>query len=117
MARDIAGLFLNPSERAIVLSVHEKSQAQALKRTQPIPPLAPGVPARQTHDYERHGGTSLFAALDVASGVTISSCYRRHRHQEFLRFLNHIDANLPAGFDVHLGMDNYGTHKVNKVRN
>jgi transposase len=114
--RDIVGLYLNPPDRAIVLCVDEKSQVQALNRTQPILPLAPGVPARQSHDYERHGVTSLFAALDVASGVTISSCYRRHRHQEFLRFLNDIDTNLPGGFDVHLVMDNYGTHKVNKVR-
>jgi transposase len=114
--RDIVGLYMNPPERAIVLCVDEKSQVQALNRTQPILPLAPGVPARQSHDYERHGVTSLFAAMDVATGVTISSCYRRHRHQEFLRFLNEIDANLPAGFDVHLVMDNYGTHKVAKVR-
>jgi transposase len=114
--RDIVGLYLNPPDRAIVLCVDEKSQVQALNRTQPILPLAPGVPARQSHDYERHGVTSLFAALDVASGVTISSCYRRHRHQEFLRFLNDIDANLPGGLEVHLVMDNYGTHKVNKVR-
>jgi len=114
--RDIVGLYLNPPDRAIVLCVDEKSQVQALNRTQPILPLAPGVPARQSHDYERHGVTSLFAALDVASGVTISSCYRRHRHQEFLRFLNDIDANLPRGFEVHLVMDNYGTHKVSKVR-
>jgi transposase len=114
--RDIVGLYLNPPDRAIVLCVDEKSQVQALNRTQPILPLGPGVPARQSHDYERHGVTSLFAALDVASGVTISCCYRRHRHQEFLRFLNDIDANLPGGFDVHLVMDNYGTHKVNKVR-
>jgi transposase len=114
--RDIVGLYLNPPDRAMVLCVDEKSQVQALNRTQPILPLAPGVPARQSHDYERHGVTSLFAALDVASGVTISSCYRRHRHQEFLRFLNDIDANLPGGLDVHLVMDNYGTHKVTKVR-
>lgn len=114
--RDIVGLYVNPPDRAIVLCVDEKSQVQALNRTQPILPLAPGVPARQSHDYERHGVTSLFAALDVASGVTISNCYRRHRHQEFLRFLNDIDANLPGGFDVHLVMDNYGTHKVAKVR-
>ena len=114
--RDIVGLYLNPPDRAIVLCVDEKSQVQALNRTQPILPLAPGVPARQSHDYERHGVTSLFAALDLASGVTISSCYRRHRHQEFLRFLNDIDANLPHGFDFHLVMDNYGTHKVTKVR-
>lgn len=114
--RDIVGLYLNPPDRAIVLSVDEKSQVQALNRTQPILPLAPGVPARQSHDYERHGVTSLFAAMDVASGVTISSCYRRHRHREFLRFLEDMDASLPAGFDVHLVMDNYGTHKVKKVR-
>jgi transposase len=114
--RDIVGLYLNPPDRAIILCVDEKSQVQALNRMQPILPLAPGVPARQTHDYERHGVTSLFAALDVASGVTISNCYRRHRHQEFLKFLNDIDASVPAGFDVHLVMDNYGTHKVNKVR-
>jgi transposase len=114
--RDIVGLYLNPPDRAIVLCVDEKSQVQALNRTQPILPLAPGVPARQSHDYQRHGVTSLFAAMDVASGVTISSCYRRHRHQEFLKFLEDIDANLPKGFDVHLVMDNYGTHKVDKVR-
>ena len=115
--RDIIGLYLNPPDRAIVLCVDEKSQVQALNRTQPILPLAPGVPARQSHDYQRHGVTSLFAAMDVASGVTISSCYRRHRHQEFLRFLNDVDASLPRGLDVHLVMDNYGTHKVSKVRN
>ena len=114
--RDIVGLYLNPPQRAIVLCVDEKSQVQALNRTQPILPLAPGVPARQSHDYERHGVTSLFAALDVASGVSISNCYRRHRHQEFLRFLHDIDTNLPRGFEVHLVMDNSGTHKVSKVR-
>jgi len=114
--RDIVGLYMHPPDRAIVLCVDEKSQVQALNRTQPILPLAPGVPARQSHDYERHGVTSLLAAMDVASGVTISNCYRRHRHQEFLRFLNDVDANLPRGLDVHLVMDNYGTHKVNKVR-
>jgi transposase len=114
--RDIVGLYMNPPDHAIVLCVDEKSQVQALNRTQPILPLAPGLPARQSHDYERHGVTSLFAALDVASGVAISSCYRRHRHQEFLRFLHDIDASLPAGFDVHLVMDNYGTHKVSKVQ-
>ena len=112
--RDIVGLYMHPPDRAIVLCVDEKSQVQALNRTQPILPLAPGVPARQSHDYERHGVTSLFAALDVASGVTISNCYRRHRHQEFLRFLNDVDANLPRGLEVHLVMDNYGTHKVSQ---
>jgi transposase len=115
--RDIVGLYLNPPDRAIVLCVDEKSQVQALNRTQPILPLGPGVPARQSHDYKRHGVTSLFAAMDVASGVTISTCYRRHRHQEFLRFLNQIEESLPVGLDVHLVMDNYGTHKVVKVRN
>jgi hypothetical protein len=115
--RDIVGLYLNPPDRAVVLSLDEKSQVQALNRTQPLLPLALGVPARHSHDYERHGVTSLFAAMDVASGVTISTCYRRHRHQEFLRFLNEIEENLPAGLDVHLVMDNYGTHKVSKVRN
>jgi transposase len=114
--RDIVGLYMNPPDRAIVLCVDEKSQVQALNRTQPILPLAPGVPARQSHDYERHGVTSLFAAMDVASGVTISSCYRRHRHQEFLRFLNDVEASLPRGLEVHLVMDNYGTHKVSQVR-
>jgi len=115
--RDIVGLYLNPPDRAIVLCVDEKSQVQALNRTEPILPMAPGVPARQSHDYERHGVTSLFAAMDVASGVSISTCYRRHRHQEFLRFLNQIEENLPSGVNVHLVMDNYGTHKVDKVRN
>ena len=114
--RDIVGLYLNPPDRAIILCVDEKSQVQALNRTEPILPLGPGIPARQSHDYERHGVTSLFAAMDVASGVTISNCYRRHRHQEFLRFLNEIETNLPARLDVHLVMDNYGTHKVTKVR-
>jgi hypothetical protein len=114
--RDIVGLYLNPPDRAIVLCVDEKSQVQALNRTEPILPLAPGVPTRQSHDYERHGVTSLFAAMDVASGVTISTCYRRHRHQEFLRFLNDIEASLPKGFDIYLVMDNYGTHKVSKVQ-
>jgi len=115
--RDIVGLYMDPPDHAIVLCVDEKSQVQALNRTQPILPLAPGVPAKQSHDYERHGVTSLFAALDVASGVAIGNCYRRHRHQEFLRFLNEIEANLPHGLDVHLVMDNYGTHKVSKLRN
>ena len=115
--RDIVGLYLNPPDRAIVLCLDEKSQVQALNRTEPILPLAPGVPERQTHDYERHGVTSLFAAMDVASGVTISTCYRRHRHQEFLRYLNQIDADLPPGVEVHIVMDHYGTHKVAQVRN
>jgi transposase len=114
--RDIVGLYLNPPDRAIVLCVDEKSQVQALNRTQPILPLGPGVPARQSHDYERHGVTSLFAAMDVASGVTISTCYRRHRHQEFLRFLDRIDQSVDANLDIHLVLDNYGTHKHPEVK-
>jgi hypothetical protein len=113
--RDIVGLYMNPPDHAIVICVDERSHVQALNWTQTILLLAPGVPVRQSHDYERHGVTSLFAAMDVASGVTIGSC-RRHRHREFLRFLNEIDASLLDGFDVHLVMDNYGMHKVGKVQ-
>ena len=115
--RDIVGLYMNPPDHAMVLCVDEKSQVQALNRTQPILPLAPGVPARQSHDYERHGVTSLFAALNVATGEAISKCHRRHRHQEFLKFLTEIDTAIPADIEVHLVMDNYGTHKVDRVRN
>src|SRR6201987_4349024 len=115
--RDIVGLYMNPPEHAMVLCVDEKSQVQALNRTQPILPLAPGVPARQSHDYERHGVPSLFAALNVATGEALGNCHRRHRHQEFLKFLARIDAAVPADIEVHLVMDNYGTHKVDKVRN
>jgi transposase len=114
--RDIVGLYMNPPERAVVLCVDEKSQVQALNRTQPILPMSPGVPARQSHDYERHGTTSLFAAMDVKTGKTISAVHRRHRHQEFLKFLDAIDASLPPDTEVHIVMDNYGTHKVDKVR-
>lgn len=115
--RDVVGLYMSPPDHAVVLCVDEKSQVQALNRTQPILPLAPGVPARQSHDYERHGVTSLFAALDVATGETISACHRRHRHQEFLKFLARIEEAVPADLDIHLVMDNYGTHKVTKVWN
>lgn len=114
--RDIVGLYLNPPERALVLCVDEKSQVQALDRTRPILPLRPGVPARQTHDYLRYGTTSLFAALDVATGKVIGSCHRRHRHQEFLRFLDRIEEAVPTHLDIHLIMDNYGTHKMPKVK-
>jgi len=114
--RDIVGLYLNPPERALVLCVDEKSQVQALDRTRPVLPLRPGVPARQTHDYIRNGTTSLFAALDVATGKVIGSCHRRHRHQEFLRFLERIDEAVPETLDIHLVMDNYGTHKMPKVK-
>lgn len=117
--RDIVGLYLNPPEKAIVLCVDEKSQVQALERSQPILPLRPGIPERQTHDYLRHGTTSLFAAYDAASGQVIGRCHQRHRHQEFLRFLDLLEANVPAqspGTAIHLIMDNYGTHKVDKVK-
>ena len=113
--RDIVGLYLNPPDKAIVLSVDEKSQIQALDRTQPILPLRPGLPERQTHDYERHGTTTLFAALDVAVGKVIGQCQPRHRHQEFLRFLEKIDAATPANTPIHLILDNYGTHKHPEV--
>jgi transposase len=116
--RDIVGLYLNPPERAIVLSVDEKSQVQALDRTQPLLPLNPGQPERHTHDYVRNGTTSLFAALNVATGSVLGNCYRQHRHQEFIRFLNCIDEAYPeqVGVDIHLILDNYGTHKTPKVK-
>ena len=114
--RDIVGLYLDPPDRALVLSVDEKSQIQALDRTAPILPMAPGMPERRTHDYRRHGTTSLFAALDVASGTIIGECHRRHRSQEFQQFLDTIDAAVPADLDVHLILDNYGTHKTARIR-
>lgn len=114
--RDIVGLYLNPPEHAIVLSVDEKSQVQALDRTQPILPLRPGLPEQRTSDYERHGTTSLFAALDIATGKVIGNCHRRHRHQEFLKFMELVDSQLAADAqEVHLVLDNYGTHKTPKV--
>src|ERR1700688_181238 len=105
--RDIVGLYMNPPDHAVVLCVDEKSQVQALDRTRPLLPLRPGVPERQTHDYIRHGTTSLFAALEVASGKVIGKCQRRHRSQEFLKFLEEVDRQLPARAAVHLVMDNY----------
>jgi transposase len=114
--RDIVALYVNPPDKAIVLSVDEKSQIQALDRTQPILPLRPGLPERQTHDYERHGTTTLFAALDVAAGKIIGQCQPRHRHQEFLRFLETVDAAMKPGVTVHLILDNYGTHKHPDVK-
>jgi transposase len=114
--RAIVGLYVNPPDKAIVLSVDEKSQIQALDRTQPILPLRPGLPERQTHDYERHGTTTLFAALNVLEGTIIAECQPRHRHQEFLRFLDRIDASIDSGLDVHLVLDNYGTHKHPEVK-
>ena len=113
--RDIVGLYLHPLDRALVLSVDEKTQVQALERTRPLLPLRPGLPARRTPDYIRHGTTSLFAALNVATGKVIGQCHRRHRHQEFLKFLNQVDAELPPDGQVHLIMDNYGTHTTPKV--
>src|SRR5215469_11872136 len=114
--RDIVGLYLNPPDKAIVLSVDGKNQIQALDRTQPILPLRPGLPERQTHDYQRHGTTTLFAALNVLEGSLIGECRPRHRHQEFLRFLNRIDRSVEAELDVHPVLDNYGTHKHPEVR-
>jgi len=116
--RDVVGLYLSPPERAIVLCVDEKPQVQALDRTQPVLPMAPARTERATHDYVRHGTTSLFAALNVATGQVIGKCHRRHRHQEFLRFLDHVHATLPRepGVAVHIVLDNYGTHKTPAVK-
>src|SRR6202163_179666 len=114
--RDIVGLYLNPPDKALVFSVDEKSQIQALDRTQPILPLRPGLPERQTHDYERHGTTTLFAALNVLDGRVISSCLPRHRHTEFLRFLKRVERTIPRRRAVHLILDNYGTHTHPRVQ-
>lgn len=113
--QDVVGLYLSPPEHALVLSVDEKSQIQALDRTQLLLPLGPGVPEKQTHDYKRHGTTTLFAALNIAAGTIISECMQRHRHQEFLRFLKRIDRETPKNLDLHLILDNYCTHKHTKV--
>jgi len=114
--RDIVGLYLSPPDNALVLCVDEKSQCQALERTQPVLPMGLGYVEGITHDYKRHGTTTLFAALDVANGAVLAQCKRRHRHQEFLAFLRYIDQNVPAELDVHLICDNYSTHKHPKVR-
>jgi len=114
--RDIVGLYLDPPIKAMVLCVDEKSQIQALDRTQPLLPLAPGIPERRTHDYARHGTTTLFAALDIATGEVIGQMHRRHRGAEFLQFLRTIEANVPPKMDVHLVMDNYATHKTPTIR-
>jgi len=114
--RDIVGLYLNPPDKAMVLCADEKSQVQALDRTQPMLPLGLGYVEGVTHDYKRHGTITLFAALDIASGQVLTQCKRRHRHQEFLQFLHHIDANVPEELDIHLVVDNYVTHKHSKVR-
>lgn len=114
--RDIVGLYLDPPERAMVLCVDEKSQIQALDRTQPILPMRPGQAERRSHDYTRYGTTTLFAALDVASGAVIGQCHRRHRAVEFRKFLDRIDAEVPENLDVHIVLDNYGTHKTQSIR-
>lgn len=118
--RDIAGLYMSPPEKAVVLCVDEKSQCQALDRTQPLLPMIPGQAERGTHDYQRHGTTSLFAALDIKTGVVIGECYRQHRQQEFIKFLHTVDrtikATQPKDTSVHIVMDNYATHKTPRVK-
>jgi len=113
---DVVGLYLNPPDKSIVFCVDEKSQIQALERTQPLLPMRPGIPARQTHDYTRHGTTTLFAALNILDGTVIGDCMPRHRHQEFIRFLQTIDTKTPLNLDLHLIVDNYGTHKHPRVQ-
>jgi transposase len=113
---DVVGLYLNPPEAAVVLCVDEKSQVQALARSQPAFPMMPGMPEKRTHDYVRHGTTSLFAAFNTTDGTVISSLHRRHRTVEFKKFLTKIDAEVPAELDVHLVCDNYGTHKSPAIR-
>jgi transposase len=114
--RDVVGLYLNPPENALVLCVDEKSSIQALDRSAPVLPLLPGVPERQSFDYIRHGTTSLFAALEIATGRVISAVKRQHRHQEFLAFLRTIDKSVPAELDVHVILDNYATHKTPAIK-
>jgi transposase len=113
--RDVVGLYMSPPGHALVLAVDEKSQIQALDRTAPCLPILPTTPARMTHDYVRHGTTSLFAAYDVAGGWVIAQSCRRHRHQEFLRFLKVIDAAVPKDLDLHLVLDSYATHKTAEI--
>jgi transposase len=114
--RDIVGIYLHPPDLALVLCVDEKSQIQALDRTQPLLPMRPGQAERRTHDYVRHGTTSLFAALELKSGKIIGECHRRHRALEFRKFLDRIDGEVPTELDVHLILDNYGTHKAPIIR-
>lgn len=115
--RDVVGLYVSPPAHAIVLCVDEKSQIQALDQSQPMLPMRPGQPARRSHDYKRHGTTSLFAALDIATGRVIGKCYPRHRAVEFRKFLDEIEAAVPADLDVHMVIDNYATHKAPPIRN
>jgi transposase len=114
--RDVVGLYVSPPEHAVVLCVDEKSQIQALDRSQAVMPMRPGQPERRSHDYTRHGTTSLFAALDIATGKVIGKCYPRHRAEEFRRFLDEIEARVPSELDVHLVWDNYATHKTKTIR-
>src|SRR5258706_507680 len=114
--RDIVGLYLNPPDKALVLCVDEKSQIQALDRTQPVLPMGLGYVEGVTHDYVRHGTTTLFAALDIASGRVLTSCKRRHRHQEYLAFLKEVNESVPPNLDIHLVVDNYATHKHPRVK-
>jgi transposase len=114
---DVVGLYLNPPDKALVLCVDEKSQIQALDRTQPGLPMKKGRCGTMTHDYVRHGTTTLFAALNVLDGTVIGSCFERHRHEEFLKFLRQVDRNVPQGLHLHLIVDNYSTHKHAKVKN
>ena len=114
--RDIVGLYLNPPDKAMVLCVDEKSQIQALDRTQPMLPMGLGYVEGVTHDYVRHGTTTLFAALDIATGQVLASCKNRHRHQEYLKFLKQVDMNVPSDLSVHLVVDNYATHKHPSVK-
>jgi len=114
--RDVVGLYVDPPDRALVLCVDEKSQIQALDRTAPILPLRPGLPERQTHDYKRHGTTTLFAAFNILNGKVMGSCLPRHRGKEFIRFLNRLEKEVPADLDIHLILDNYSTHKSAEVQ-
>lgn len=114
--RDIVGLYMSPPDNALVLCIDEKSQIQALNRTQPVLPLRPGQAERRTPDYERHGTTTLFAALNIATGNVIGECHARHRAVEFRQFLDHVDTNVPAHMDVHVVLDNYATHKAPVVK-
>ena len=114
--RDIVGLYLDPPDRAVVLCVDEKSQIQALDRTQPLLPMRPGQAERRTHDYKRHGTLTLFAALDVKVGKVIGQCFPRHRAREFRRFLDTVERNVPADLDIHLVIDNAGSHKTKLIR-
>jgi len=114
--RDVVGLYMAPPDKALVLCVDEKSQMQALDRTQPSLPMHFGIPETRTHDYQRFGTTTLFAALDVATGKVMGQLKRKHRSEDFIRFLRHIDQQTPADLEVHLIMDNYGTHKTKKVK-